>query len=69
MKKLTIGGELDPDKILEVPPMLVVVTTKEWQKEAAAMTVQNKKELFYRSLFGRTHNLGRRRKLIPEQTE
>ena len=43
-------GELDPNKILEVPPMLVVATVKEWREEAAAMTIQDKKELFYRSL-------------------
>jgi Bax protein len=43
-------GELEPDKILEVPPILVVATVKQWRQEAAAMTVQNKKELFYRSL-------------------
>ena len=43
-------GELKPDKILEVPPILVVATVKQWRQEAAAMTVQDKKELFYRSL-------------------
>ena len=43
-------GELEPDKILEVPPILVVATVKQWRQEAAAMTVQDKKELFYRSL-------------------
>ena len=43
-------GVLDPNKILDVPPLLVVATVKEWRQEAAAMTVQDKKELFYRSL-------------------
>jgi uncharacterized FlgJ-related protein len=43
-------GELEPDKILQVPPILAVATVKEWRQEAAAMTVQDKKELFYRSL-------------------
>jgi uncharacterized FlgJ-related protein len=43
-------GEIEPDKILEVPPMLVVATVKQWRQEAAAMTVQDKKELFYRAL-------------------
>ena len=43
-------GALIPDKILEVPRVLVVATVKVWRQEAAAMTVQDKKELFYRSL-------------------
>lgn len=43
-------GELDPGKILEVPPYLVVATQKTWQKQAAALSVNAKKELFYRSL-------------------
>ena len=43
-------GELEPEKIIEVPPMLVVATIKQWRQEAAAMSVQDKKELFYRSL-------------------
>jgi Bax protein len=43
-------GEIEPDKILEAPPMLVVATVKQWRQEAAAMTVQDKKELFYRAL-------------------
>jgi Bax protein len=43
-------GEIEPDKTLEVPPMLVVATVKQWRQEAAAMTVQDKKELFYRAL-------------------
>ena len=43
-------GELEPEKIIEVPPMLVVATIKQWRQEAAAMSVQDKKELFYRSI-------------------
>ena len=43
-------GELDPGKILNVPPYLVVATQKTWSKQAAALTVEDKKELFYRSL-------------------
>jgi len=43
-------GELEPDKIIEVPPLLVVATIREWRGEAAAISVQDKKELFYRSL-------------------
>ena len=43
-------GVLDPKKILEVPPMLVVATVREWREEARQMRVQVKKELFYRSL-------------------
>ena len=43
-------GELEPDKILQVPPILAVATVKQWRQEAAEMTVEDKKELFYRSL-------------------
>ena len=43
-------GELEPDKILQVPPILAVATVKQWRQEAAEMTVSDKKELFYRSL-------------------
>jgi len=43
-------GELEPDRIIEVPPLLVVATIREWRGEAAAISVQDKKELFYRSL-------------------
>ena len=43
-------GELEPDKILQVPPILAVATVKQWRQEAAGMTVEDKKELFYRSL-------------------
>ena len=43
-------GDLNPGKILEVPPYFVVATTKVWQKQAAALPVSIKKELFYRSL-------------------
>jgi hypothetical protein len=39
-------GELEPDKILQVPPVLIVATVKEWRQEAAEMTVQDKKALF-----------------------
>ena len=43
-------GELEPDKILQVPPILAVATVKQWRQEAVEMTVEDKKELFYRSL-------------------
>ena len=43
-------GELEPDKIIEVPPLLVVATIREWREEATTISVQDKKELFYRSL-------------------
>ena len=43
-------GELEPDKILQVPPILAVATVKQWRQEATGMTVEDKKELFYRSL-------------------
>ena len=43
-------GELEPEKILQVPPILAVATVKQWRQEAAEMTVEDKKELFYRSL-------------------
>lgn len=43
-------GEEDPAAILEVPPFLTVATVPVWRDEAAAMPVQLKKELFYRSI-------------------
>jgi len=49
-KEAGYWGKLDPDKILDVPPYLVVVASQIWDEQAAALPVEDKKELFYRSL-------------------
>jgi Bax protein len=49
-ENLDYWGKLEPREIVSVPPLLVVATTPQWRKDAAAMTVADKKELFYRSL-------------------
>ena len=43
-------GPVDPQETLMVPPLLTVVTVEEWKHEAAALPVNVKKDLFYRSL-------------------
>ena len=43
-------GPVDPQETLMVPPLLTVVTVKEWKHEAAALPVSVKKDLFYRSM-------------------
>jgi Bax protein len=49
-ENLGYWGELEPQEIIDVPPLLVVATTPQWRKDAAALSVADKKELFYRSL-------------------
>ncbi len=49
-KSKNFWGKNRHDKDLDVPRIILAVTTKRWQKEAQKIPVEVKKELFYRAI-------------------
>lgn len=49
-KSKNFWGDARRDKDLDVPPIIIAVTTQKWDKEAQKVDVRTKKELFYRAI-------------------
>jgi uncharacterized FlgJ-related protein len=49
-KSADFWGMIEADSAIDVPPYLTVATSPTWDKDSASLPVEDKKELFYRSL-------------------
>ena len=49
-KSANFWGKIEKGATIDVPPYLTVATSPTWNKDSAILPVNDKKELFYRSL-------------------